>query len=300
MDLSLKIDVVKDITTKQFNEDYLLPQRPVIIKGIADNTIAGHRWSINYFKESMNDVMIDLFDNSKKSSSAFVKPDLKMKLGEYMDIIAKDEHTDLRIFLFNLFKLNPELSKEFPCPEMMKGILDDVGFMFFGGKDTTVRIHYDIDMSNVLHTHFGGRKRVVLIAPEYNELLYRLPFNTHSLINIDKPDYIQFPGLKYVKGYDFILEPGDSIFMPSGYWHYMTYLEGSFSVSYRKLAPSLPTVLQGVLNLGLYMPFDKLMNHVLGSKWMEMKQNMADKAANDVIEKIFIEKYQNEPVNIFN
>lgn len=301
MDLSLKIDVINSISPKQFREKYLKPQKPLIIKGIAENTMAGHKWSINYFKQTMSDIMIDIYDNknSKSSGSVFYSPDIKMKFGDYLDIISKDEHTDLRIFLFNLFKYNPKLSKEFPCPEMMKGILDDVGFMFFGGKDTTVRIHYDIDMSSVLHTHFGGRKRVVLIAPEYNELLYRLPFNTYSLIDLDNPDYHKYPGLQYVKGYDFILEPGDSVFMPSAYWHYMTYLEGSFSVSYRKIAPTFQSALQGLINLGIYMPFDKLMNNLMGKKWLEIKKNLSEKRADQIIEKEFAKKYEPEPVNLF-
>lgn len=285
MDLSLKIDVVKNISTSDFNNEYLRPQKPVIIKGLTDDKIAGKKWSINYFKESMGDFEIDLFDNKndKTAGSAFSTPDLKMKLGDYLDIIAKDEHTDLRVFLFNLFKHYPNLRNEFPCPDMMKGFLDHVGYMFFGGKDTTVRIHYDIDMSNVLHTHFCGKKRVVLFAPEYNAGLYRLPLNTYSLIDVDNVDYEKYPGLKYVKGYDFELESGDSIFMPSGYWHYMTYLEGSFSVSYRKLAPSIFTQLQGVINIGVYMPLDKLMNKILGNKWLEMKKQLAEKQANKYI-----------------
>jgi hypothetical protein len=160
--------------------------------------------------------------------------------------------------------------------------------MFFGGKDTTVRIHYDIDMSNVLHTHFGGRKRVVLIAPEYSTHLYCLPLNTYSLIDVDCPDYRNYPALLRVKGYDFILEPGDSLFMPSGYWHYMTYLEGGFSVSYRKMAASLAQKMEGLANLCVAMPVDKLMNRLAGKKWLEMKKQVACKRGYRAIEKEFI------------
>lgn len=286
MDLSLKIDVVKNMSANRFNEMYMKPQKPVIIKGLADSEIAGKKWSIDYFKNTMGNVLIDVYDNKNvnSSASAYNTPDLTMKLGDYLDIIAKDEHTDLRIFLFNMFKYYPKLRDEFPCPEIMKGVLDGVGYMFFGGKDTTVRIHYDIDMSSVLHTHFGGRKRVVLIAPEYNALLYRLPLNTYSLIDMDDPNYDIYPGLELVRGYDFILESGDSLFMPSGYWHYMTYLEGSFSVSYRKIAPSFQAKLQGFVNIGIYMPFDKLMNKIMGSKWLEIKKQIAEKNANKFIE----------------
>ncbi|MGZ4157991.1 MAG: cupin-like domain-containing protein, partial [Bacteroidia bacterium] len=268
MDLSQEIDVVENISTAEFNKYYFKPQKPVLIKGLAKGKEAERKWSIDYFKQTMGDVIVDVYDNQVKKSvkSTYTAPDLKMKFADYLDILSKNEQTDLRIFLFDLFKYNPQLKKEFPCPDLFKGLLDNIGHMFFGGKNTTVRIHYDIDMSNVLHTHFGGKKRVVLIAPQYSYLLYCLPLNTYSLIDSDKPDYKKYPGLKYVKGYDFILEAGDSLFMPSGYWHYMTYLEGSFSVSYRRLGPTIQYPLEGLLNMGFCLPLDKILNKVLSNK----------------------------------
>lgn len=291
MDLSLKLDIIDNISTEDFHKRYFNPQTPVVIRGLTRKTEAGKKWSIDYFKDKMGDLMIDVFDNTNKktAASAYTKADLKMKFRDYLEIISRDKHTDLRIFLFNLFKYNPKLREDFPCPEIFRGMLDQMGFMFFGGKGTTVRIHYDIDMSNVLHTHFGGKKRVVLIAPDYSELLYRLPLNTYSLIDIDHPDYQKFPALKYVKGYDVILEPGDSIFMPAGYWHYMTYLEGSFSVSYRKISPTLSHSAEGIINLGLYMPLDKMLNLTFGKMWLDTKMYIAQKNAYNLIHKPFFD-----------
>lgn len=296
MDLSLQIDTIENINKEYFNSNYLKTQTPVVIKGLTKQTIAHEKWSLNYFKKEMGNINIDIFDNGNKkaSCSAFTKADLKMKFGDYLNIISKNEYTDLRIFLYNLFKHNKNLKKEFPCPKIFNGILDNTAFMFFGGKNTTVRIHYDIDMSNVLHTHFGGKKRVVLFSPEYTELLYCLPLNTYSLIDIDNPDYEKYPALKFIKGYEVILEHGDSIFMPSGYWHYMTYLNGSFSVSYRKLAFSMKHKSEGFLNLCVLMPIDKLFNKLLGNTWFDFKKNIAQKKANSILEK----KYLNQSNSI--
>lgn len=281
MELLNDIEVVNNITAEEFNRRFFYPQKPVVIKGLADRTYAGAHWSINYFKETMGNLLVDVFDNSNKkaSASAYTKPDLKMRFADYLNIIEKDEHTDLRIFLFDLFKHNPELKQEFPCPEIFKGFMDKFGFMFFGGKDTTVRIHYDIDMCNVLHTHFGGKKRAVLFRPNAGKQLYCLPLNTYSLIDIDKPDFETYPALRHLRGSEVILEHGDSLFMPSGWWHYMTYLEGSFSVSYRKLPFDLGSKMQGILNLGVFMPADKTMNKLLGPRWLAIKKGIADKRA---------------------
>jgi hypothetical protein len=285
MHFNLKIDTFDTISVKDFNRNYFRTQIPVIIRELSKGTLADEKWSIDYFKSTMGNLMMDIYDNSNKktSATAYTSADLKMRFGDYLDIIAKDEPTDLRIFLCNLFKHNPQLKKEFPCPEIFKGLLDDVGFMFFGGKNTTVRIHYDVDCSNVLHTHFGGKKRVVLVPPCHSNLLYRLPLNTYSLVDLDAPDYEKYPGLKFVKGYDFELNDGDSLYMPAGYWHYMTYLEGSFSVSYRKISHNIKHPLEGLINLGLYMPIDKLLNKLFGKSWLETKQQIAQKKANQMI-----------------
>lgn len=286
MDLSGKIDCVTHLTEEEFRKNYLQAQKPVVIRGLANNTEAGKTWSIDHFRSKMGEINVGVLDNKNKkaASSAFTHADIHMKLKDYLDIISKDEHTDLRIFLFNLFRYEPRLRKEFPCPAIFRGLLSRLGYMFFGGKDTTVRIHYDIDMSHVLHTHFGGRKRVVLFSPEYTKLLYCLPLNTYSPIDPDKPDLSNYPALQYVKGAEVILEAGDSIFMPAGYWHYMTYLEGSFSVSYRKL-PGLKKMAQGFLNLVIYMPLDKFLNKAFGKSWFDLKMRIAQKRASQALTK---------------
>lgn len=284
MRINQDIDVVYNISKEDFNKHYLIPQKPVVIKGLIENETAGKLWTIDHFKKTMGDLKVDVYDNNlKKDASAFTSADLKMRFEDFLKVIEKDERSNLRMFLFNLFKHNPELKKEFPCPEIFKGILDGVGYTFFGGKDTTVRIHYDIDMSNVLHTQVYGRKRVVLISPEYNELLYRLPLNTYSLADIDKPDYEKYPGLRFVNASECILEAGDSIFMPSGYWHLMTYLNGGISVAYRKIGVTNKIKLQGVINLGIYLPLDKLLGKIMGYKWQLLKEQIATKRADEAL-----------------
>src|SRR5688572_499638 len=275
------IDVVKEISEKDFRKNYLKPQRPVVIKGLAEKTPAGSKWNVDYIKEVCGDVMVDVYDNSNaNSASAYTNPDLKMRFDEYVSTIVKDEPTTLRMFLFNMFKARPQLRDDFPCPSIMKGIMGRVGFMFFGAKGIKVRIHQDMDMSNVLLTQFYGRKKVVLVPPQYSDLLYKLPYNTHSLVDLDKPDYEKYPGLRYIKTFECTLEHGDSLFMPSGYWHYITYLDGGFAVSYRKMAQSLEWKMRGFLSLCVYMPFDKLMNRILGEKWLPMKEKLAQEKAN--------------------
>lgn len=287
MKINRHTESVHMISAEAFDALYFKPQKPVLIRDMAQMYPAGRKWNIHFIKAYCSDVTVELFDNGKagSSSSAFTKPDLKMNFGQYIDTIIRNEPSNLRVFLFNMFRKKPGLRKDFPCPYLFRGILGRMGYMFFGSKNTRVRIHQDIDMSGVILTQFHGRKRVLLVSPEYSDLLYRLPFNTYSLVDLDKPDYKKYPGLEYVEAHEYILEPGDALFIPSGYWHYITYLDSGFSVSYRRLAPDFSMKLKGLLSLVAYMPFDKLMNFIVGKKWLDIKERMAERQANKTIVK---------------
>jgi len=288
MDLSLKIDEIQadDLSVKDFRENYLKKQVPVVIKNFSKLFPAGEKWTLDFFKEYLGDFEVGVFDNSVKTNTAYVNPNLKMPFSEFIDIIKKDEETDYRLFLFDLFKDFPELKKDFNNPEIIKGVLGHLGFAFFGGKNTEVRFHYDIDASSVLMTQFIGKKRVILIAPEYEDLIYKVPFNSFSLVDLDNPDYDTFPGLKYVKGYDFVLEAGDSLFMPSRYWHYNTYLEGGMAVAYRAMANNATDLYHGLMNTSVRILLDKSMNNLRKEKWMDSKTKMAFTKANNRIKEI--------------
>jgi hypothetical protein len=286
MKIKRNIDVVTEISCEDFRKNYLKPQKPLVIKGIGYKFPAGWKWSVEYLQSACGDVEVELYDNNNKNkASAYTKGDLRMKFGEYLGLVIKEKASNLRLFLFNMFKRKPELQKDFPCPEIFRGILGKIGYMFFGCKGAKVRIHQDIDMSNVLLTQFQGRKRVVIFSPKYSDLLYRLPFNTYSLIDPDNVDYDKYPGLEYVEGQECILEHGDALFMPSGYWHYITYLDNGFGVSYRKIAQDLKTKWIGISSIVL-LPVDKLMNMLLGPAWLMRKEQMAQDTANKAIEKI--------------
>ncbi len=289
IDLSLTCDVERasDLSVEEFNRKYFLPQKPVLLKGLANLQPAGKKWTIEWFKETMGDIEIAVFDNNEKRHiySTTVDPDFKMPFGEFLDMIARDEPCTIRMFRYDLYKKNPALKQDFKCPKYIdNGPMKNMGFMFLGGQGTDVRLHYDVDMSNVLLTQICGRKRVLLFAPDQSRFLYKVPFNTHSLADLKNPDFNQFPGLKHARGYEIIQEPGDGLFMPSGYWHYNTYLEGGISVAYRKMAHTLPGKWKGVSFLAGTMPYDKMMNVILGEKWFQYKRKKSIKAVNQAIQ----------------
>lgn len=286
LDIQNPVDVKEQISAEEFNQQYLLPEKPVVLKNLWKDYPAHSKWTTDYFKQELGDVQVGLFDSDSKNDRSFKKPHMYMKFGDYLDLISSNKPTNLRIFLFNIFKHKPELKKDFDFPPITDTYLKRFPFMFFGGKNAVVRIHQDMDMSNVFLTQLHGKKRVVLFEPKYSKLLYRYPFTVHSSVNIDDPDFEQFPGLKYVKGMTCELDHGDTLFIPSGYWHYITYLEGGFAISVRALAPHISRRLEGFWRVAILSTLDDLFRNVLGKKWFTFKHKLAHLYANRQIAEI--------------
>ena len=209
-----------------------------------------------------------------------------MKFGEYLDMVKKGP-VELRIFLFNIFQHAPQLVSDFAWPEeYMKGFVKKFPMLFVGGAGSITHMHFDIDLSHILHTQFMGRKRVLLFPYEQQRRLYRKPFEVLSLADFSRyyqnngtPDYEKFPALKQANGYDFILEHGDTLFMPAGYWHHMEYLDSGFAMSLRALQPSLGGKLHGVWNLFGMRNIDTMMKKTMPKPWYNWKQKKIKNSA---------------------
>lgn len=211
-----------------------------------------------------------------------------MKFGAYLDMIRKGP-VGLRIFLFNIFQHAPQLVADFTWPEdLMKGYVKRFPMLFTGGEGSITHMHFDIDLSHIMHTQFIGRKRVLLFPHEEQYKLYRKPFEVMSFANFanyadpvkSQLDTAQFPAVERAQGFEIILEHGDTLFMPAGYWHHMEYLDSGFAMSLRALQSSVGGKLKGAWNLFAMRHIDTLMKKSFPEWWYNNKKEKAFDAAN--------------------
>lgn len=282
------VDVVMDINASEFKEKYYKPLKPVVIKNIARQWPAFTKWNWDYFKTLVGNKKVALYNNIKSDAYTPINTaDDYKTFGEYIDMI-KAGPAGWRIFLFNIFEHAPVLTKDFTWPtHLMKGFVKKYPMLFTGGQTSITHMHFDIDVSHILHTQFVGKKRVLLFPFEEKDKLYRKPFEVLSVadfshyydIEKSKLDFEKFPALKQAKGYEVILEHGDTLFMPAGYWHHMEYLESGFAMSLRALQPSIVGKLTGVWNLFGMRSIDTLMKKTVPIKWYNWKQKQIRKNA---------------------
>jgi len=275
------VPVVETIDPQVFRNEFYVPQKPVVIKSLAKSWPAYTKWNWDFFKQRVGDQKVALYNNIKSDAYTPINTaDDYKTFGEYLDMIAAGP-AGWRIFLFNIFDHAPELVQDFTWPEyLMKGFVKKYPMLFVGGASSITHMHFDIDLSNILHTQFVGKKRVLLFPFEEQHKLYRKPWEVLSLADFSnyyspeksKLDYNQFPALKYAKGYEVTLEHGDTLFMPAGYWHHMEYLDSGFAMSLRALQPSITGKLKGVWNLFGMRSIDTVMKKTAPKWWFESKR----------------------------
>ena len=271
------VDTVDSIAAEDFKKNYYNPMKPLVIKNLSKEWPAYKKWTWDYFIDIVGDKEVGVYNNIKSDAYTPINTaDAYMKFGEYLKKV-KAGPLDLRIFLFNIFQHAPKIVTDFTWPEsLMKGFVKKYPMLFVGGQGSVTHIHFDIDMSHILHTQFIGRKRVLLFPYEEQHKLYRKPWEVLSLANFanynEDFDYESFPAVKLAKGYEVILEHGDTLFMPAGYWHHMEYLEGGFAMSLRALQSGIGGKLMGIWKLIGMRNIDTLMKKTAPRWWYNRKR----------------------------
>lgn len=275
----------KGLTAEEFLQKHMKTRTPVILEDFVDSdSPALHKWNYDYFKKIAGDTKVHVYGGEIESLDRVAsKPIGESTFAEYLDLIS-NKPTDHRLFLFNLLNIKPELRKDIHYRNVTKGkVLEWLPFMFFGGEGSITRNHVDIDMSHVFITQFQGVKRIWLFPWEQNELLYKLPYNFHSIANVKDVDYEKYPALKYVIGYEAVIQPGETLYIPSGWWHYIQYETEGYSISVRALPSSLLEKWRGFKNLVLIRHFDNVMRKIFKEKWFNYKVKVATRRANKAI-----------------
>lgn len=140
-------------------------------------------------------------------------------------------------------------------------------------------MHYDIDLANIFHFHFEGKKQCILFDQKQSKYLYKIPNSLIAREDIDfaNPDFKKWPALKKAKGYVANLEHGNILYMPEGYWHYMRYITPGFSMSLRAIARNPVNLGKAIYNIVIMRSFDNIMRRLKGQRWIDWKNQYAIK-----------------------
>ncbi len=278
MKLNLQqIPRVKTISKRDFITQYFKPQKPLVIEHFIKDWPAFTKWDLEYMKTVASDKIVPLYDDRPVDyKDGFNEPHTTMKMGDYIDLL-KREPTKYRIFLWNILKEIPQLQHDFSYPDFGLKLMKGMPMLFFGGENSHTFMHYDIDLANIFHFHFEGKKQCILFDQKQNKYLYKIPYSliTREDIDFSNPDFNKWPALQFAQGYITELNHGEVLYMPEGYWHHMKYITPGFSMSLRAIARNPKNLMKAFYNVFVMRNFDNLIRKLKGQKWIDWKNEQA-------------------------
>ncbi|XP_061330089.1 bifunctional peptidase and arginyl-hydroxylase JMJD5 isoform X3 [Pezoporus flaviventris] len=213
----------------------LAAEKPVVLEGIMDHWPCMRKWSVDYFCQvaGCRTVPVEL-------GTRYTDEDWSQKLmtvGDFISQYIVNEKSVGYLAQHQLFDQIPELKEDISIPDyccLGEGEEEHITInAWFGPEGTISPLHQD-PQQNFLAQVFG-RKYIRLYSPQDSENLYphesQILHNT-SQVDVEDPDLVKFPNFRKAAFQSCVLMPGQVLFIPVKYWHYVRSLDVSFSVSF--------------------------------------------------------------------
>ena len=235
---ALGVPKIDALDADRFFRSYYYRNSPVIIRGLMKGWKARQLWTPDYFAREFGKCRVEIVRGRVADphyESNFDAHRTGILMEDYVRMIKEggetnDYYLSARNFLFRRRSFKP-LLRHMRCPS---GFLESRTFrsaanLFFGPKGTVTPLHFD--GCNVFFGQVYGRKRFKLIPPFDGENVYgeRLCF---SAVNLERIDHSKFPLMCRASVLDVVIEPGEFLFIPVGWYHWVKALEVSISVSF--------------------------------------------------------------------
>jgi LPS sulfotransferase NodH len=227
-----------NLSRDEFRDRYYAANRPVIMQGLLTRWRALRLWTPDYLKNMGGDELVEVMtgrdaDPGHETNTAGHRHE--MRFADYIDMVYSGRVTNDYYMVANNAFLQSQPGQH---------LLDDLAslpdylnprtaeghrFLWFGPAGTVTRLHHDT--SNILMAQLLGRKRFRLLPPSQWQYLYNST-GVFSDVDCEQPDLGRYPRFRHATITEFVLEAGEVLFMPVGWWHHVRALEVSMTVSF--------------------------------------------------------------------
>jgi histone arginine demethylase JMJD6 len=260
--------------------------KPVIVTDALSSWTALKKWDFEMFKAlyGSESVVVSVWSNEKHRKVMKLRDYIEYldapggrSPGFWIDSVTKfpsEEPPELAgqplyLISWRAYKLHPELLDDvtlspaciddwFPLlPRAFRDALDNATRYFSAGlligpAGSQATLHRDYLHSHAYLALIRGRKKCTLFPPDDSDALYE------GDIDLDRPDPERFPLFQHATAFECDLEPGELLFIPSGWWHHVVAIEKSITVNYNffnrvnfraylsDLLQQLPAIVEGL------------------------------------------------------
>ncbi|KAJ4965124.1 hypothetical protein NE237_016973 [Protea cynaroides] len=229
----------KNLSLEDFHHKYD-GQKPVLITELAETWPARSKWTVDQLLENYGDTEFRISQRSAKK--------IKIKFKDYV-LYLKLQHDEDPLYIFDdkFGEAAPGLLKDYSVPYLFQEDLFDVldrdqrppfRWLIIGPERSGASWHVDPALTSAWNTLLCGRKRWALYPPGRVPLGVTLHVTEEDGdVNIETPTSLQwwleiYPLLADEdKPIEFTQLPGETIFVPSGWWHCVLNLETTIAVT---------------------------------------------------------------------
>lgn len=233
-----RIFVEENLSREEFLELYYSKNIPVVINGLMKNWPALNLWTLDYLKSKFGNEIVEIqmgrnSDPIYEENSDYLKQ--KISFGEYIDMILQGGETNDYYMTANNHVIENakmkallsdiEIFPEFLRPDHKPSEL----FFWLGPAGTITPLHHD--RQNIFMAQVMGRKLIKLVAPEQTHLVYNHR-TVFSQVDCENPNFERFPLFQKATVITGVLNPGQVLFLPNAWWHYVRALDISTTVTF--------------------------------------------------------------------
>ncbi|WP_052143575.1 cupin-like domain-containing protein [Wocania ichthyoenteri] len=231
---SQPVEEVTTIDSASFKKKYFNKKKPVIIKGLAKDWGATKKWDLDFLLNLKEDKDIFLLSDN------FIQDDNRYKKASFKDYIqqlkdAENNKASVKDYLttLDIFEYYPHLKSDIDFSFFEKHTKINDITAWIGPANTISGFH--ADTANNVYAQIKGKKMFIISSTKYNKTMY--PSNKHiygavaSDVDINNFDSSKYPEFKNNEFKSVVLEPGDILFVPQNWWHYVQALTPSISIS---------------------------------------------------------------------
>jgi hypothetical protein len=226
------------VSRAEFLEKYYAANRPVIFVGLMEDWPALGRWNPQYFKTAYGDNLVEVMTGRNQDPRYEINLKAhkrEIRFAGYVDMVTSTgESNDCYLVANNGFFSRPEMQPLLADIRFFDEHLDPTKsagrvHFWFGPAGTVTQLHHD--EMNILMAQVYGRKRIILISPDQSHRLYN-EIGVYSEVDCENPDFERHPDFCEVQQLHVVLEPGETLFLPVGWWHHVRALDVSITVTF--------------------------------------------------------------------
>ncbi len=198
--------------------------KPFIIRNASTSWNAISTWNADYLSELVGTNQVWIRDSHQHSSQIE-----RVAFSEFLSRLQKNTKTKkpylvLSRMLAHRRARSVQLSRllkdiEIPCYIPWERLWEINLWMGYGSNKS----HLHFDPEENLLIPINGAKELIIFEPKYTKYIYQNLDKggniLQSKVDIFNLDYKKFSKIKNVKYYQIKVEPGDALYIPSGWWH---------------------------------------------------------------------------------